>query len=172
MSQQQRDDRRRPVLLALGANLGDPAAQLRRALGELGGVLTSLRVSSLYRTAPVGYLDQPDFYNLVCSGETRLGPRELLREMQHIEAALGRTRPFANAPRTLDIDLLAYGDLLLETPELTLPHPRLHERGFVLVPLVEIAPDWRHPRLGRTARELLQALGPTQGVERVGRSEG
>ncbi|HEV2131036.1 MAG TPA: 2-amino-4-hydroxy-6-hydroxymethyldihydropteridine diphosphokinase, partial [Longimicrobiaceae bacterium] len=125
-------------------------------------------VSSVYRSAPVGYRDQPDFFNLACGGVTHLSPPELLATTQEIEYSLGRARSFRNAPRTIDIDLLAYGDLVLDTPELTLPHPRLPERAFVLLPLAEVAPDWRHPVLDSTAAELLAAAGPLERIERWG----
>lgn len=156
------------VLLGLGANLGDPIRQLSDAVSRLAGVITPRSVSTVYRTEPVGHRDQPDFYNLVLTGATRLPPEALLERCREVEAALGRTRTFANAPRTLDVDLLAYGDLVLDEPALTLPHPRMHQRGFVLVPLVEVAPEWRHPVLGRSALELLQELGSTAGVRAWG----
>jgi 2-amino-4-hydroxy-6-hydroxymethyldihydropteridine diphosphokinase len=163
------DPPRAEVLLGLGANLGDPRRQLAEAVARLRGVVEELRVSSVYRTEPVGHREQPDFYNLVVGGWTALPPLELLREMQSIERALGRERSFANAPRLIDIDLLAYGDRVMDTPALTLPHPRIAERGFVLHPLAEVAPDWVHPVLARTARELLSAAGPLERVEPAGR---
>jgi 2-amino-4-hydroxy-6-hydroxymethyldihydropteridine diphosphokinase len=156
------------VLLGLGANLGEPIRQLRQAVERLTRVLSALSVSSLYRSAPVGYHDQSDFYNLVCRGRTDLPPLELLRITRHIEDALGRERSFPNAPRTLDIDMLAYEGLVLDTPELILPHPRLQQRAFVLLPLAEVAPYWRHPVLGNTAAELLAAAGPLERIERWG----
>jgi 2-amino-4-hydroxy-6-hydroxymethyldihydropteridine diphosphokinase len=159
---------RAEVLLGLGSNIGRPAEQLRAAVRLLAARVGPLQLSSLYRTAPVGYLDQPHFLNLVCRGDTDLAPVEVLRACQRVEAELGRTRPFPNAPRTIDIDLLAHGEAVLDTRGLTLPHPRLHLRGFVLVPLVEIAPGWRHPVLGRSARELLRDAGPLEAVERLG----
>jgi 2-amino-4-hydroxy-6-hydroxymethyldihydropteridine diphosphokinase len=156
------------VLVGLGANLGDPVAQLARALEAVGKLLPDLRVSSLYRSEPVGYAEQPDFYNLVAAGHTRLPPLELLHALQAIEQSLGRQRNFANAPRTIDLDLLAYGERVLESPELTLPHPRLAQRGFVLQPLAELLPGWRHPLLKQTARELLAAGAPFERLERLG----
>jgi 2-amino-4-hydroxy-6-hydroxymethyldihydropteridine diphosphokinase len=163
------DPPRAEVLLGLGANLGDPRRQLAEAVARLRGLVEDVRVSSVYRTEPVGHRDQPDFYNGVVGGWTSLPPLELLRGMLAIERALGRERTFANAPRLIDIDLLAYGRVVMETPELTLPHPGIAHRGFVLHPLAEIAPDWVHPVLARTARELLSAAGPLERVEPAGR---
>jgi 2-amino-4-hydroxy-6-hydroxymethyldihydropteridine diphosphokinase len=156
------------VLLGLGANLGDPVAQLARAVAALRDEVSIDAVSFVYRTEPVGFADQPDFYNLVVRGRTRLGPLALLHRAREIEAALGRHRPFPNAPRTIDVDLLSYGERVMRTDELTLPHPRLHLRGFVLHPLVEIAPEWTHPVLRKTARELLSAAAELERVQRVG----
>lgn len=157
-----------PVLLALGANLGSPLDQLREAVRRLAAVVSVHRVSSVYRTEPVGYAEQPDYWNLVLAGATSLDPRGLLRETQAIESALGRERSFPNAPRTLDIDLLDHAAAVVDTPELTLPHPRMQQRAFVLVPLVEIAPEWRHPLSGESAADLLRALPPGLRVERLG----
>jgi len=163
------DPPRAEVLLGLGANLGEPRRQLAEAVARLREVVEEVRVSSVYRTEPVGHREQPDFYNLVVGGWASLPPEALLREMLSIERALGRERTFANAPRRIDIDLLAYGDVVMETPELTLPHPGIAHRGFVLHPLAEVAPAWVHPVLARTARELLSAAGPLERVDRVGR---
>jgi len=163
------DPPRAEVLLGLGANLGDPRRQLGEAVARLGALVEEVGVSSVYRTEPVGHRDQPDFFNLVVHGWTRVPPGALLRGMLEIERALGRERSFANAPRMIDIDLLAYGDVVMETPALTLPHPGIAHRGFVLHPLAEVAPDWVHPVLARTARELLSAARPLERVERDGR---
>ena len=133
------------VFIALGANLGDPAAQVERAIEELAQ-LPETRLSArsaLYLSVAVGYAEQPDFVNAVAALTTRLPPRELLEALLDIETRHGRRLDFKNAPRTLDLDLLLYGDLVLHEPGLTLPHPRMSERTFVLQPLAEIAPH--HP---------------------------
>jgi 2-amino-4-hydroxy-6-hydroxymethyldihydropteridine diphosphokinase len=156
------------VLLGLGANLGDPLDQLARAVELLGVHLRVDRVSSVYRTEPVGHAEQPDFLNLVLVGRTELAPAQLLATAQQVEEVLGRRRSFPNAPRIIDVDLLAYGGRVMRTLALTLPHPRLHLRGFVLHPLAEVAPEWRHPVLGRTARELLSTATALERVEPLG----
>ncbi len=151
--------------LGLGTNLGDRESNLRTALRALSGLGEIAAVSSVYLSEPVGYRDQPRFWNLVVELRTALGPEEVLDAARRIEAGLGRTRPFPNAPRVIDIDLLLYDDRVLETPELEIPHPRMLERGFVLRPLAEIAPGLRHPRTGeRIADHLARA-------ERLERSE-
>jgi 2-amino-4-hydroxy-6-hydroxymethyldihydropteridine diphosphokinase len=144
--------------VGLGANVGEPRRQLEAAIDELGKLSAPGRflASRLYRSAPLGYLDQPDFLNAVARVDTRLAPEALLAELQAIEARHGRERPFANAPRTLDLDLLLYADRVVNAPALVLPHPRMHERAFVLKPLLEIAPDVVVPGRG-AARDLLAA---------------
>lgn len=149
--------------------MGEPDAYLVRALQQLANELEITALSGLYRSEPVGYAPQPDFLNMVCAGRTVTPPGEFLQHIHEIEAMLGRVRSFPDAPRTIDIDILAYGTVVLDTPDLILPHPRLHQRAFVLVPLVEIAPDWRHPIFGKTAAELLAQAGPLERIERVGR---
>jgi 2-amino-4-hydroxy-6-hydroxymethyldihydropteridine diphosphokinase len=154
--------------IGLGSNLGDRMATLRTAVQRLETLGRITGVSSLYETEPVGYLQQPRFLNAVVALETGLAPGDLLRELLGIELDLGRTRSFADAPRTLDLDLLLVDDLIFETTELTLPHPRLHERAFVLVPLAELSPERVHTVSGQTMRQLLRALPDRDGVEPYG----
>jgi 2-amino-4-hydroxy-6-hydroxymethyldihydropteridine diphosphokinase len=123
------------------------------------------KVSSVYDTEPVGNVNQPRFLNLVCQIHTGLSPAALLALAKTIEIKLGRTGKSGD-PRPIDIDILFYGDQVIDTPEVTIPHPRLVERGFVLIPLAEIAPDLRHPTNGKTAKELLGRLTEAQGVLR------
>jgi len=129
--------------VGLGSNLDDPAEQVRAALGELEHLPQTrlAAASSLYRSRPLGYAAQPDFVNAVAALDTALEPLALLAELQAIEARHGRARSFRNAPRTLDLDLLLYGDQTIDQPGLIVPHPRMHERAFVLQPLLEIAPQ-------------------------------
>ncbi|MFO1273808.1 MAG: 2-amino-4-hydroxy-6-hydroxymethyldihydropteridine diphosphokinase [Rubrivivax sp.] len=140
------------AFVGLGANLGDAAAALADALDRLGRLpQTHLRaVSSVYRTAPIDS-HGPDYLNAVAELETALAPRELLQALQAIEQAHGRERPYRNAPRTLDLDLLLWGEAVIDEPGLVVPHPRLHERAFVLVPLLELEPALAHPVLGPLA---------------------
>lgn len=155
------------VYLGLGSNLGERAANLRAALRLLGTQVTLERVSRLYETEPAEGAPPPLFLNAVCRGTTSLEPQGLLCFTQEIEAALGRVRSQPLAPRPIDIDILFYDDLVVESAELVLPHPRLHQRAFVLVPLAELAPELRHPTLGKTVTELLAALGSASGVKRL-----
>ncbi len=151
--------------IGLGSNLGDRMAMLRMAIQRLETLGRIARVSSLYETEPVGFLEQPSFLNAVVALDTTLAPADLLGALLGIERDLGRMRSFPNAPRTLDLDLLLVDDAILDTPELTLPHPRLHERAFVLAPLAEIAPELVHPGTGKTMQEILHTLPDQGGVE-------
>jgi 2-amino-4-hydroxy-6-hydroxymethyldihydropteridine diphosphokinase len=147
------------VAIALGSNLGDREQHLRDAIASLAPIVHNLRVSTFHDTAPVGVGPQPMFLNAAAVGETDLTSDSLLGHMLRIEASLGRERPYAGAPRTVDLDLILYDGEIQNRPELTLPHPRFRERRFVLAPLAEIAPDWRDPVTGRSVQELLESLG-------------
>ena len=153
--------------VALGANLGDPAATVRAAFAALANLPRSrvTRSSSLYRTAPVGLAAQPDFVNAVAELETGLDPEALLAALFDLEGRFGRRRAERNGPRTLDLDLLLYGGLALELPGLTLPHPRMHLRAFVLQPLAEIAPHLEIPGRGTLAAWLPAVAN--QGIARL-----
>lgn len=147
------------VAVALGSNLGDREGYLHSAVAALAPSIHHLRVSTFHDTAPVGVGPQPVFLNAVAVGETSLSPRALLDTLLGVERDLGRERPFPGAARTLDLDLILYGDAVIdEGPSLIVPHPRFRERRFVLEPLSEIAPDWRDPVTGRTVEELLRLL--------------
>lgn len=139
--------------IALGSNLGDPSATVQAALAALEALpqTTLVAASSLYRSAPVGLKNQPDFINAVAAADTQLSAPALLKALFAIEARFGRRREFHHAPRTLDLDLLLYGDVVSADPRLTLPHPRMHERAFVLLPLTEIAPEATIPGHGPAA---------------------
>jgi 2-amino-4-hydroxy-6-hydroxymethyldihydropteridine diphosphokinase len=153
--------------IALGANLDDPAAQVAAGMVALAALPCTRLIaqSSLYRTAPVGYADQPDFINAVAAVDTALSPRELLDALLATEQQHGRVRTFANAPRTLDLDVLLYGELQMHEDGLTIPHPRMHERAFVLAPLAEIAPHCAIPGRGSVS-DLLRGLDAA-GVVRI-----
>lgn len=146
------------VYLALGSNLGDRRANLAAALAALAPQVRLLKRSALYETAPWGYADQPDFLNQVVAAETALPPVELLAYLKEIEVQVGRQPSFRYGPRAIDLDILFYDELVLETPELVIPHPRLDERLFVLAPLAEIAPELVHPVLGVSIGDLLVRL--------------
>lgn len=161
--------------VGLGSNLQKPAAQLRSGFAGLAALPTTRVVqhSSLYRSAPVGYADQPDFVNAVAEIETGLAPQVLLAALLEIERNHGRLREFQNAPRTLDLDILLYGELQLREAGLTIPHPRMHERAFVLVPLAEIAPRIVIPGMGPVIDQLrkISADGVALCDARVERNE-
>ena len=150
--------------LGFGSNLGDREENVRRAVERLSESVCGIQTSSLYETEPWGYLDQPKFLNMVCKCLTRLEPEELLSLCKGLETLAGREALFKYGPRVLDVDILAYGDVVLKTSSLTVPHGMLHERAFVLAPLAEIAPQWRHPVMNKTAAELLEQVDGIEGV--------
>jgi len=155
------------AFVGLGANLENPLLQVTQALTELDAIehTSVLGASSLYRTAPVGYADQPDFINAVARLRTSLSPRELLEALHVIENRHARRRSIRNAPRTLDLDLLVYGTLVVREEGLIVPHPRMHERAFVLLPLAELAPDLCVPGFAPAAQ--LAAQVDRSGVEKL-----
>ena len=148
------------VIIGFGSNLGDSVGICREAVKAIGRHprIEVEKVSSLYRTEPVGMVDQDWFINGVILCKTSLGPLELLDVTAGIEAGFGRVRSIRWGPRSLDLDILCYGARKIDDPRLEVPHPRMHERSFVLLPLMEIAPHWLHPVTGRTAQELLTEL--------------
>jgi len=158
-----RDD----VFLALGSNLGDRLRNLESALDALRAGLRITAVSGVYETEPVGFADQSPFLNLVCRASTGLSPEELHDFTLSTEKLLGRQATFRNGPRAIDIDILFYGSRCMHSERLTIPHPGIPERAFVLIPLAEIAPDFPHPGLHKTVRELLAEATDTHWVRPI-----
>ncbi len=159
----------RRVVLSLGSNKGDSIAILREAVRDLSSVLAGIRVSSLYVTKPRDYADQEDFRNIAVSGSCGGSPRELLASIHRIEASHGRdrAREIPKGPRSLDIDIILFGDLVVREPDLAIPHERANARQFVLVPLLELHPDSADPLTGESFADVLAKL-PDQGVEKAG----
>jgi 2-amino-4-hydroxy-6-hydroxymethyldihydropteridine diphosphokinase len=152
------------TFLALGSNLGDRIANLQKAIAALPPKFIPLVQSSVYETEPWGYSEQPAFLNLVLKGETDLAPNDLLSFLKQLEVSLGRRKTFRYGPRFIDLDILFYDNLVLDDPELVIPHPRIAERAFVLVPLAEIAPEFYHPTLGKTVQQLKSGV-ETSGIK-------
>lgn len=155
------------VYLSLGSNVGDRAANLRTALKRVSSLGDVMAVSSFYETEPVEFAAQPWFLNCAVELDTEKMPKQLLAGILDIEREMGRRRVQKKGPRTLDIDILLFGNSIIQTKGLTIPHPAMHERRFVLEPLAEIAPEARHPVIKRTVRELRDALPPGQAVRRA-----
>ena len=158
--------------VALGCNLGDREMSLRTALRAVGSFCGILRLSSIYETDPVGFADQPAFLNAVVNVATEMDARTLLHRLLQVERDMGRERTLRNGPRAIDLDLLIYDGLVLKEPALEVPHPRLHERRFVLAPLAELVPELVHPARGQTIAELLAQLAAGKWVRRFGALEG
>ena len=154
------------VYLSLGSNLGNREANLRNAIERLSGVGNPVAISSFYETEPIDVVSQPWFLNCAVKLDTEKMPRQLITAILSLEQEMGRQRKQGKAPRTIDIDILLFGSSIIQIPSLTIPHPRMHERRFVLEPLAEIAPDARHPIFKRTIRELREALPAGQTVKK------
>jgi len=153
-----------PVCIALGSNMGDRAANLQAALERLRPVMSHDAVSDIFETEPVGNVEQDWFLNMVLQGTTNLDAFELLTALQHIESTMGRRRLLDKGPRIIDLDILLYSSTIIRTKNLTVPHPELHRRAFVLIPLAQVAPHWEHPVLGSSVQELLQKLNDEKAV--------
>ncbi|HSB01844.1 MAG TPA: 2-amino-4-hydroxy-6-hydroxymethyldihydropteridine diphosphokinase [Anaerolineales bacterium] len=154
------------VYLALGSNVGDRLANLKEAIAALTPQMDVKAKSQVYETPPWGYEDQPKFLNQVIRAKTYLAPEPLLKHLKRLEVALGRKESFPNGPRLIDLDILFYDDLVLYSPALTIPHPRLHERAFVLLPLMDLDPERVHPVQKKSVREMLAACS-LEGIEKV-----
>ena len=157
------------VYLALGSNMGNRLANLKAAINNLTPQMAVKARSSVYETPPWGYTEQSAFLNQVIMAETYLQPQALLAHLKRLEKALGRKPSFQNGPRLIDIDILFFDDLVIDTPPLVIPHPRLHERAFVLIPLADIAPDLIHPILYKSVREMLADVN-SAGIIRIASS--
>jgi len=153
------------VYLALGTNLGDRPANLKQAIAALTPQMEVKARSGVYETPPWGFEDQPKFLNQVVKVNTYLDPEPLLKHLKRLEVALGRKESFPNGPRLIDMDILFYDDLVMDKPSIVIPHPRLQERGFVLLPLMEIAPNLVHPVNKKSVREMAE-LCNTEGIEK------
>jgi 2-amino-4-hydroxy-6-hydroxymethyldihydropteridine diphosphokinase len=154
------------VYLALGSNLGNRAANLKEAIASLPPQMMVKTKSKVYETPPWGYIEQENFLNQVLMAKTYLEPLPLLKHLKRLEVALGRKASFQNGPRLIDMDILFYDDLIFESPDLMVPHPRVHERGFVLLPMLDIAPDFVHPVKQKNIRDLIAGCD-LQGIVQI-----
>lgn len=155
------------VLLGLGSNVGEPLDNLREAISRLSDICLVSRVSSVYKTEPVGFADQDWFLNCALTAETSLTPNELLDRILRVEIAMGRERSIRNGPRVIDIDILLFDDLQMATDDLSIPHPRMHQRAFVLHPAAEVAPDMQHPVLQVSIKQAFDELKDAEQVEQI-----
>lgn len=158
---------RKTVYISLGSNVGDREQNLRHAIEHLRKLGEAKAVSSVYETEPVEYTAQPWFLNAVVALETDLMPRQFMSRLLGIEKEMGRRRTVAKGPRVIDLDVIFFGHSVIDAPEITVPHPAMHERRFVLEPLAEIAPELRHPVFKKTVREMRDALAPGAAVKRL-----
>jgi 2-amino-4-hydroxy-6-hydroxymethyldihydropteridine diphosphokinase len=156
------------VFLSLGSNVGDREKNLRTAIAALPELGVKLKkVSSIYETEPVDFLEQPWFLNCVVEGETTVPPATLLKRLRELEQQMGSKKPVPHGPRLIDLDILVYGERTIDSPELQVPHPRMHLRRFVLAPLAEVAPDLKHPTWSGTAAQLLNGLSDDSAVKKL-----
>ncbi len=146
------------AIVALGTNLGNRQDNLKKSIDHLGKILTNLKISKVYETDPAYVTDQPAFLNQVVVGQTDLSALELLKKLKDIEKVMGRKETYRHGPRLIDLDIIDYGGMCMQAEALSLPHPLCHERDFVLRPLCDINPDWIHPVLKKTAKDLLSSL--------------
>ena len=153
-----------PVCIGLGSNLGDREANLHTALKNMRAIINCDAVSDIFETEPVGDVEQNRFLNMAVQGTTSLDPASLLAALQQVENDMGRRRILDKGPRIIDLDILLYSSTILRTKDLTVPHPELHRRAFVLMPLAQVAADWMHPKLGTTIQELLETLKDNKAV--------
>jgi 2-amino-4-hydroxy-6-hydroxymethyldihydropteridine diphosphokinase len=158
------------IYLALGSNLGDRQTLLERAIRLLASQIQIRQCSPVYETAPWGYADQANFLNIVLEASSELSPEEILLALKGIEASVGSKAGFKNGPREIDIDILFYGNEIIDEDNLVVPHPRLHERAFVLVPMLDLNAEFVHPELGKTIRQLAEAVDK-DGVQRMAEME-